>query len=61
MDSLPQALKRKTPVTIIEAKLRQQQRLPQQPAKPRAWKLQAPRIIKAELAAKRNIVTPAKA
>ena len=61
IDSLPKLLKRNTPVVMIEAKLRQQHRLPQQPAKPRAWKLQPPRTIKAELAAKRIIVVPAKA
>ena len=61
MDSLPHELKRNTPVVMMEAKLRQQHREPQVPARARAWKFQAPRIISIELAASKSIVVPAKA
>jgi len=57
-EKLPHVLYLKTPVVMMAARLRQQQRLPRHAARPRAWKLQAPRIIRAELAAKRNIVMP---
>ena len=60
-DSWPHELKRNTPVVIMEAKLRQQQRHPQQPANIRQLRLHAPRSIRAELVANRIIVVPAKA
>jgi len=57
----PRLLYLKTPVVMMAARFRQQHRLPQHAARPRAWKLQAPRIIRPELAASSIIVTPQRA
>ena len=56
VDSLPHELKRKTPVVMMQAKLRQPQSARQQPDAKRTWRLNAPKIIMPDLAVKRSMV-----